>query len=186
MLDMLSGEEAEPEGDADGSYSSRMSNKSEKNMADFDGEDSACEEELAQLAVQVRIENLSCFLILSQYWPNYATLIVLFLLLFKNRFLHFKFQAQINSHLSLAHQSPEKSPSQLDPRLSACFKIDNVCQPGNTLLWDLLQDNKIGQLGEGLALEAEKALCNLLCYNTDRIIRMKFIEGCLHNLANNW
>ena len=36
-------------GDADGSYSSRMSNKSEKNMADFDGEDSVCEEELAQL-----------------------------------------------------------------------------------------------------------------------------------------
>lgn len=26
-----------------------MSNKSEKNMADFDGEDSVCEEELAQL-----------------------------------------------------------------------------------------------------------------------------------------
>lgn len=50
---MLSGEEAEAEGDADGSYSSRMSNKSEKNMADFDGEDSVCEEELAQLAEHV-------------------------------------------------------------------------------------------------------------------------------------
>lgn len=34
-------------------------------------------------------------------------------------------------------------------------------------------------------MEAEKTLCNLLCYNTDRLIRMKFIEGCLHNLANN-
>lgn len=51
---MLSGEEAEMEGDNDGSYSSRMSNKSEKNMADFDGEDSVCEEELVQLAVHVR------------------------------------------------------------------------------------------------------------------------------------
>lgn len=51
MLDMLSGEEAEAEGDGEGSYSSRMSNKSEKNMADFDGEDSACEDEIAQLAV---------------------------------------------------------------------------------------------------------------------------------------
>lgn len=49
ILEMLSGEEAEVEGDADGSYSSRMSNKSEKNMADFDGEDSVCDEELAQL-----------------------------------------------------------------------------------------------------------------------------------------
>lgn len=35
-----------------GSYSSRMSNKSEKNMADFDGEDSTCEEELVRLTAQ--------------------------------------------------------------------------------------------------------------------------------------
>jgi ubiquitin carboxyl-terminal hydrolase 34 len=40
-------------------------------------------------------------------------------------------------------------------------------------------------LGEGLALEAEKTLCNLICYTPDKEIRMKFIEGCLHNLANN-
>lgn len=43
--------------DEAGSYSSRMSTKSEKNMADFDGEDSACEEELVRLSeqqVQVR------------------------------------------------------------------------------------------------------------------------------------
>lgn len=53
---MLSGEEAEAEGD--GSYSSRMSNKSEKNMADFDGEDSVCEEELAQLAEHVSVFKL--------------------------------------------------------------------------------------------------------------------------------
>lgn len=52
---MLSGEEAEVEGDADGSYSSRMSNKSEKNMGDFDGEDSVCEEELARLANHVSV-----------------------------------------------------------------------------------------------------------------------------------
>lgn len=38
--------------DEEGSYSSRMSNKSEKNMADFDGEESGCEEELAQLAAR--------------------------------------------------------------------------------------------------------------------------------------
>lgn len=34
----------------EGNCSSPMSNKSEKNMADFDDEDSPCEEELAQLA----------------------------------------------------------------------------------------------------------------------------------------
>jgi len=142
-LDVLSGEEAE--GEAEGSYSSRMSNKSEKNMADFEGEDSVCEEELAQLAEH----------------------------------------AQMNLNAFPGQSSPEKSPIRVDPKLSACFNIENVCQPGNTLLWDLLQDNKIGQLGEGLALEAEKTLCNLLCYSTDRIIRMKFIEGCLQNLSHN-
>lgn len=41
------------------------------------------------------------------------------------------------------------------------------------------------QLGEGLALEAEKALCALLCSSTDKFIRIKFIEGCLDNLANH-
>lgn len=71
-------------------------------------------------------------------------------------------------------------------RINAHFKIDNVCKPGNTLLWDLLQDDKIDQLGENLAAEAEKILSNLLCFNTDRLIRMKFIEGCLENLSMNW
>lgn len=67
---MLSGEEAEVEGDADGSYSSRMSNKSEKNMADFDGEDSVCEEELAQLNEHVSMDYLSWqqFEIMSSYF----------------------------------------------------------------------------------------------------------------------
>lgn len=70
-------------------------------------------------------------------------------------------------------------------RLASQFNLETVCKPGNTLLWDLLQDDKIGQLGEGLALEAEKALCNLLCFNVDRLIPMKFIEGCLENLSAN-
>ncbi|XP_068619314.1 ubiquitin carboxyl-terminal hydrolase puf [Battus philenor] len=65
------------------------------------------------------------------------------------------------------------------------FSVDDVCRPGNTLLWDLLQDGAIEQLGEGLALEAEKALCALLCFSTDKFIRIKFIEGCLDNLANH-
>lgn len=73
-----------------------------------------------------------------------------------------------------------------DQRLRSQFDMECVCKPGSTLLWDLLQDDKIGQLGEGLAIEAEKALSNLLCFNTERIIRMKFIEGCLQNIANNW
>lgn len=52
----------------------------------------------------------------------------------------------MNLHALANQSSPEKSPVRLDPRLSACFKVENVCQPGNTLLWDLLQDNKIVSL----------------------------------------
>ena len=40
-------------------------------------------------------------------------------------------------------------------------------------------------MAEGLALEAEKALSSLLCLNMDRLIRIKFIEGCVSNIAKN-
>lgn len=43
------------DGDGDGSLSSRMSNKSEKNMADFDGEESGCDEELAQFTARAQV-----------------------------------------------------------------------------------------------------------------------------------
>lgn len=36
-----------------------------------------------------------------------------------------------------------------------------------------------------MAIETEKALRALLCFNTERNIRTKFIESCLQNLANN-
>lgn len=49
----------------------------------------------------------------------------------------------MNLHALGNQSSPDKSPLRVDPRLSVCFKADNVCQPGNTLLWDLLQDDKI-------------------------------------------
>ena len=68
---------------------------------------------------------------------------------------------------------------------SAHYKLDTACEPGNTLLWDLLQDGNIEQLAEGLVQEAEKALTSLLCYNMERFIRIKFIEGCLNNIERN-
>lgn len=87
----------------------------------------------------------------------------------------------------------------------AKFTIENLCKPDQTLLWDLLQDGAIDQLAEGLAVDCEKVLCNLICWLADRRIRMKFIEGnstlfalrfrclttngvlagCLENLENN-
>lgn len=40
-------------------------------------------------------------------------------------------------------------------------------------------------LGDGLVQEAEKLLCQLICYTGEKKIRMKFIEGCVANLAAN-
>ncbi|XP_059086581.1 ubiquitin carboxyl-terminal hydrolase puf-like [Tigriopus californicus] len=72
-----------------------------------------------------------------------------------------------------------------EARILAHYKLEAVCEKGNTLLWDLLQDSNISQLSDGLAMEAEKALSGLLCFNIDKIIRLKFIEGCINNVAKN-
>jgi hypothetical protein len=59
--------------DEGGSYSSRMSNKSEKNMADFDGEDSGCEEEeLAQLAAAQQVQVSCC---VNTHRPGYVVVV---------------------------------------------------------------------------------------------------------------
>uniref|UniRef100_T1K3W0 UBP34/UBP24/USP9X/USP9Y-like ARM repeat region domain-containing protein n=1 Tax=Tetranychus urticae TaxID=32264 RepID=T1K3W0_TETUR len=55
-----------------------------------------------------------------------------------------------------------------------------------TILWDLLQDDCIGQLSDGLSHDCEKILCSLICWIADKRIRMKFIEGCLDNLSKNY
>ncbi|XP_036323922.1 ubiquitin carboxyl-terminal hydrolase puf isoform X1 [Rhagoletis pomonella] len=95
-------------------------------------------------------------------------------------------QSVVQQPLQGVGQTMPISPQETTPQLQQpTFKINDVCQPGNTLLWDLLQDDKIFQLGESLALEAEKALATLLCFSMDRQLRTKFIEGCLQNLASN-
>lgn len=40
-------------------------------------------------------------------------------------------------------------------------------------------------LADGLVQEAEKLLCQLICYTGEKKIRVKFIEGCVANLAAN-
>ncbi|KTF99861.1 hypothetical protein cypCar_00023960 [Cyprinus carpio] len=102
--------------------SSQVSAKSEKNMADFDGEESGC--------------------------------------------------PAVHKHQYSAHATTD-------------INLDNVCKKGSTLLWDLVQDDNAIHLSEGLINEAEKLLCSLVCWFTDRQIRMRFIEGCLENLANH-
>ncbi|KAF0306991.1 Ubiquitin carboxyl-terminal hydrolase 34 [Amphibalanus amphitrite] len=144
----------------DDSCSSRMSVKSEKNMADFEGEECVYEEELVQLAIQAQ----------SQLPHHLASMASMY---------QARFGAVPPTLLSKARRPPPAAGSHLFAR----YGTETVCQPGNTLLWDLLHDDRIGELGEGMAAECEKILSNLLCYNSDRAIRKKFIEGCLQNLA---
>ncbi|XP_016981843.1 ubiquitin carboxyl-terminal hydrolase puf [Drosophila rhopaloa] len=217
----------------DGSYSSPMSNKSEKNLADFDDEDvSPCEEELAQLvssrancrdvppafaaAAAAMMVAQSAMALQKSGESNVAAAAAAVAaaaaatgnaqqtLVAMNR------QASVAAAAAVVAAAKAKSDSDVDlmevaaggkqhhsPKTSQgsstsggtpvqpSFKLNDVCQPGNTLLWDLLQDDKIGQLGESLALEAEKALATLLCFSMDRQLRTKFIEGCLYNVASN-
>ncbi|XP_070576482.1 ubiquitin carboxyl-terminal hydrolase 34-like isoform X2 [Ptychodera flava] len=140
--------------------SSQASAKSEKNMADFDGEESLCEEELAQLSARQRAQ------LTSQVQHQLAKVAMYR----RSQGVGVAEHKVPQEHQSLQHYD---------------FDFEDVCKKGNTLLWDLVQDENASLLGEGLASEAEKLLCQLVCWFTDRQIRMKFIEGCLHNVENN-
>nr|XP_023680681.1 ubiquitin carboxyl-terminal hydrolase 34 isoform X2 [Paramormyrops kingsleyae] len=137
--------------------SSQISAKSEKNMADFDGEESGCEEELVQINSHAELTSH-----LQQHLPNLASI--------------------YHEHLS---QGPVVHKHQYSGHAVTDINLDNVCKKGNTLLWDLVQDEDAIHLSEGLISEAEKLLCSLVCWFTDRQIRMRFIEGCLDNLAHH-
>ncbi|XP_023268188.1 ubiquitin carboxyl-terminal hydrolase 34 [Seriola lalandi dorsalis] len=138
--------------------SSQVSAKSEKNMADFDGEESGCEEELVQINSHAELSSH-----LQQHLPNLASI--------------------YHEHLV---QGPAVHKHQYSSSHAVTdINLDNVCKKGNTLLWDLVQDEDAIHLSEGLINEAEKLLCSLVCWFTDRQIRMRFIEGCLDNLAHH-
>uniref|UniRef100_A0A3P9L1X7 Ubiquitin carboxyl-terminal hydrolase 34 n=1 Tax=Oryzias latipes TaxID=8090 RepID=A0A3P9L1X7_ORYLA len=136
--------------------SSQVSAKSEKNMADFDGEESGCEEELAQINSHAELSSH-----LQQHLPNLASI-----------YHEHLVQPAVHKHQYSSHAITD-------------INLDNVCKKGNTLLWDLVQDEDAIHLSEGLINEAEKLLCSLVCWFTDRQIRMRFIEGCLDNLAHH-
>lgn len=139
----------------DGS-SSPISTKSEKNLADFDDEESPCEE-LTALAAKPTF---------SFSRDNRSS-------------------TPDNVKKMVESSSNEKNKSSSSSNAAQRTKSPDICQPGNTLLWDLLQDDKIGFLGETLALETEKTLSSLVCFHTDKNVRKRFIEACLVNIANN-
>lgn len=107
-----------------------MSNKSEKNMADFDDDDSPCEEELAQFAARAHC--------LAFNLPHARTS--------NNRDGN---SSEQGSSSKSEKRSGNKTGNSVDSMIikelssSSIFKMSDVCQPGHTLLWDLLQDDKI-------------------------------------------
>lgn len=175
----------------DGSYSSPISNKSEKNMADFDDEDvSPCEEELAQLvsshaprvahvgmppafaaaaaamaaahtamsmqkteanvaaaaaavaAAAVATGNAQQSLLAMQQQANAAAAMAKAVTAATvSKQLGNEVDVDLNASTSGAKDSNKTGTS--NSPLQPTFKINDVCQPGNTLLWDLLQDDKI-------------------------------------------
>eukprot|EP00057_Strongylocentrotus_purpuratus_P011047 XP_011665521.1 PREDICTED: ubiquitin carboxyl-terminal hydrolase 34-like [Strongylocentrotus purpuratus] len=175
--------------------SSQASAKSDKNMADFDGEDdeedessSVCEDALAQLSAQ-----------LSQFDQHQD----------HGHHRHHHHHHHHHPHRLQAHvkgrQRPiaNVSPVQRNRLSSSCsthgedddedgqiipfedFSFEDVCKQSHTLLWDLVQDESAVHLGDGLSSEAEKLLCSLVCVFPEREIRMRFVEGCLENLKQH-
>lgn len=138
LIDLLSGAEN------DGSYSSPLSNKSEKNMGDFDeDEESPCEEELAQLAssthaLEVSLKKLPTrpLIIGDTQMPKIVV---------KTGSVS---SSTVKSSATSVSSNTGHTNIILKPITSAAglpftYRITDVCKPGNTLLWDLLMDDKI-------------------------------------------
>lgn len=108
--------------------SSPISNKSEKNMADFDDEDSPCEEELAQLTATS-----------SHYSSSPRNRID------RNRSTPNNVQKPHKNHVKNSGSSSNEKNKSNSSNVSSPMRTrsPDICQPGNTLLWDLLQDDKI-------------------------------------------
>lgn len=115
LIDMLSG------GENDSSYSSPLSQKSGKNMADFDDDYSPCEEKLAQLVASTHC--LAAFASSSR--ERNIT------------------QNVLNSVNALTAKSSRNSSRTTENVRTNLMTANEVSQPCNILLWDLLMDDKI-------------------------------------------
>lgn len=154
--------------------SSRNSRLSDKNMADFEGEESDCDVTQIECNDEFFRHVSEC----SDYKPSAAHKLASIAQIVKQNL-----ESDATDGKSTVEET-EKSKDSEESEL-VDLSIDNVCKPGRTLLWDLLQDDMIHLLPEGLAHETEKIFWNTVCWSSDRRIRMKFIDGCLENLAKN-
>lgn len=115
-------------GENDGSYSSPCSQKSGKNMADFDEDDSPCEEELAQLAASshcmTAFATPRCININEHFrGPNSST--------------------ATKPNKNLAGPKHNESGVKAIGLQASTLTLSEISQPSNVLLWDLLMDDKI-------------------------------------------
>lgn len=150
--DLFEAQSEDGEANSPSPASSHASGKSDKNLGDFADEEST-DEEMVRLA---QAEQLGSMLHQHQHLATMAQF--------------------YQSRMAGAGPGGQTRRHGASSKIMSRFTMDKVAEPGNTLLWDLIQDGSIEMLAEGLALEAEKALTNLLCYNMDRFIRVKFIE----------
>jgi hypothetical protein len=68
------------------------------------------------------------------------------------------------------------------------INISNLSSPGQTLLWDLLQDqitNNISHLPDNLLNETERLFSHVLSSIEDKRILLHFIQACLDNLKKS-
>jgi len=131
--------------------SSQVSAKSEKNMADFDGEESGCEEELVQINSHAELSSH-----LQQHLPNLASIYHEHLVQGESRSRPAGLRLAANAcgavdfsevpeELTLSALYVSAGPAVHKHQYSGGhavtdINLDNVCKKGNTLLWDLVQD----------------------------------------------
>lgn len=139
--------------------SSQVSAKSEKNMADFDGEESGCEEELVQINSHAELSSH-----LQQHLPNLASIYHEHLVQGKPRPPPPRRRRPGADGPGAAGPSVHKH--QYSSHAVTDINLDNVCKKGNTLLWDLVQDEDAVRLQTGSGAggpeepRPDRALCS--------------------------
>lgn len=128
--------------------SSQVSAKSEKNMADFDGEESGCEEELVQINSHAELSSH-----LQQHLPNLASIYHEHLVQGETRVARKLRTDEELWKLMLLALRVSAGPAVHKHQYSSShavtdINLDNVCKKGNTLLWDLVQDEDAVRDGE--------------------------------------
>jgi hypothetical protein len=170
-------EEEEEEGDFGSSASDVLSETgSAKNMADFeDMSESEQQQTTTTSARRIRI---------NQQLPDMASATPAD---HQNRKRHESepnLGSQTSSSSSSSSSAESTNGSSTNGNLDDEMNISNLSSPGQTLLWDLLQDNS-SHLPESLLNETERLFSHVLSSIEDKRILLHFIQACLDNLKKS-